>query len=322
MSNTDARRVKTEKMVTDTDKDERPAREDFYDGTGGPEAFNQWKQKMMLMCGGKWATKNPRQKADLIVERCAGLAVGNLMKTVTFTDDGDVTSPYVSPKVVFDELSKYVGGGMNKAQVIAALRGIRQGTRSLDDYNQDFNRVASQAALDQEDLVGHYIGGLDWTIATLVSVNTYATIAEAMGAAQRTRPLRRPMEQRRTEGPKGRGGFRGRGRGGRGGFGARGTDANTDGARGGQAMSRNGRPITCWECNKPGHFAAECPDNKGKGKARGVDYDSGGGAPPGYDQGQSQYGPNTGGDAGRRAQMYTPSNSSFDITDYNIEHRQ
>jgi hypothetical protein len=320
MSGVDAKRVKTETMP-DTDKDERPAREDFYDGSGGPEAFNQWKQKMMLMSGGKWAGKTARQKADLIVERCTGLAVGNLMKTVTFDTAGDVVSPYVSPKIVFDELSKYVGGGMNKAQVIAALRGIRQGTRSLDDYNQDFNRVASQAALDQEDLVGHYIGGLDWTISTLVSVNTYDTIADAMGAAQRTRPLRRPTEQRRSENPRGRGGgSRGRGRGGR--FGARGTDANTDGARGGQAMSRNGRPITCWECNKPGHFAAECPDNKGKGKARGADFDNGGGAPPGYDQGQSQYGPPIGGDAGRRARVYAPSNSSFDITDYNIEHRQ
>lgn len=238
--------------------EEKERATDMYDGLGGAQRYASWKAKMQIMCITAWASKSQNDKAAKIIEKLTDVAITNLTSKIDFRTA--TTNPFASPQEVFDELEKYVSGGIEPSEVITRLSGLRQGGRRVADYTLDFQREAARALLDQKVLVGLYVAGLAQRISGPLSINNYENLAAAVQDAGRVDDKVDRGTSQSGGGQRrqtwNRGGFRGRGRG-RGGW-------QTSGSRG--AQERDMSQVDCYNCGKKGHFARDCHDAGGSSR--------------------------------------------------------
>ena len=167
------------------------------------------------------------------------------------------------------------GSNIRSQEAQSQLMSISQGTRPVREYASQFEMLLGRLdSYDEAMLLNQFVWGLQPELARSVSLHYPKSIAQAVSLAETTelavKASRRPGTHSQKSGRapinpnRGRGQWRGQGRGGyRGGRGQSSGGRRTGGGgrRGGRAGSSYASydPLACYQCGVRGHLARDCP---------------------------------------------------------------
>jgi hypothetical protein len=228
-----------------------------FDGSGDYQAFKMaMKQTLRTLL-----SRTRQQRAVYLFQALRGEALVHVLAAMD-DDEGDDEEMgqfhYQAATGIWEVLNSHYGteGTMGAVDAISKLMRVKQGSRSVDEYLQEFNLYAPWTGWDTTTKTGVMIAGLKAELRMVIGTTLPTSWPRAVKAARDAEGIvkyARPREKVKTS--RGRGGYR-----------------NTPGRGTGEERSS----ITCYSCQQEGHIARDCPRGgqgsrapRGRGGARG-----------------------------------------------------
>lgn len=205
-----------------------------YDGTGDYRAWKGYATLRGIEEGGG------ELSAKAVARLLRGTAAMDLANSVTGLSTSMTSYPFANMKAVFDALEQAGHGGstdMDKGSAFREMTRCRQGSRKLEEFLPDFNRLASLSGVAEWQKIAMLKASLTSRLA-VHAVNIEQTNYGSFVTRLREIDAVAPREQQKQQG--GRNEHRTKGRGAK----------STEDTR------------KCYNCDEQGHLANRCPKPK------------------------------------------------------------
>lgn len=215
-----------------------------FDGTGDYQSWRRAQQVEAFMHDSGVAA------AKVVFRRLRGAAIDTALAAVQVNNLAGF--PFQTVAEILIALDLGYGGTLayTKVEAVRQLMRLRQGTRSFEDYVQQFQSLAAKSQLDNASLIAALQAGVSGKLApTAAMIEEDTILGTAIGRLKKV-DLMTPNTTFPKRDNGGNKSFKGRA-------------SSTD-----DKPKRDLSAVTCYNCDKKGHLARDCrgPKRARKGK--------------------------------------------------------
>lgn len=207
-----------------------------FDGTGD---YASWKRGAKIL---SLTTGDPGRGAKAVFKLLRGPALD--VATAHIDMDTITVFPFTNPQQIFRHLDTAydTSGAEQKHEAVRQLTRLRQGSKDLGEFVEEFQVLAAKSGLDMEAKVAMLQAGVSPRLAPGAALIEEATLGGFVAKLRRLDQMT-PKTDPRTRG-----------------YGHRGVKDR--GTKGRQTSTRDPRDIVCFNCQKKGHYKKDCKSKR------------------------------------------------------------